>query len=279
MAKGKSQVNYLGRAGLISSVDASDTKFLYEVSAIKDAKWNIGDRVDLADGRKFRYCLSTGQCDTFVGNIFVNSIGTGAGDVGIDWSTLAESAAVGDNSVVMTAPSTRAIVEDSLRGGLIVLNISSGTNNDTIQQRFIIGNSAAAASGSCTIYLADPLVTALTAGTAYGYCMPSPYSAVQGAQIGTYNGVVSFVGYAAAPVASSGLYHWEQTAGQISASLYGSAVGKTQYMREVVFRFDGNLIHRGATGVTGLEAQTAGYIMDNNNAANGATVIMLKLEP
>jgi hypothetical protein len=106
--------------------------------------------------------------------------------------------------------------------------------------------------------------------------MPSPYSGVQGAQIGTYNGVVGFVGYAAAPVSTSGLYHWEQTAGQISASLYGSEVGKTQYHRDVVFRYDGNLMHR--TAGAGDLYQRAGYIMDNNNAANGATVIMLQNE-
>jgi hypothetical protein len=279
MARGKSRTEFFGGIGLVTSQTAVSWEDVYRVSTVKDPKWNIGDLGVMPDGRKFRYCLSTGQCDTFIGNIFVNSIGTGAGDVGIDWSTLAASSAVGDMSVSMTAPSTRAIAEDALRGGLISLNIGSGTNNDTQQMRLITGNSAAAASGTCVIYLDAPLVTALTAGTAYGYCMPSPYSAVQGAQIGTYNGWVSFVGYAAAPVSTSGLYHWEQTAGQISASLYGSAVGKTQYMRDVVFRYDGNLIHRGATGATGLEAQRAGYIMDNNNAANGATVIMLQLEP
>ena len=276
MARGKSRTEYLGGIGLVNSTTAPGWEHIYRVNSVIDPKWNVGDKCVTPDGRAFRYCLSTGQCDTFIGNIFVNSIGTGAGDVGIDWSALAATQVVGDMSVTMTMPSTRAVIKDALRGGLISLNISSGTNNDTIQERIITGNSAAAASATCVIYLDSPLVTALASGTAYGWCMPSPYSGVQGAQIGAYNGVVSFVGYAAAPVSTSGLYHWEQTAGQISVSKYGSEVGETQYHRDVVFRYDGNIEHR--TAGAGDIGQRAGYIMDNNNASNGATVIMLQLE-
>lgn len=278
MARGKSRTEFLGGIGLANSINAPSWETIYRVSSVIDPKWTVGDLGVAPDGRKFRHCLSTGQCDTYVANIFVNQIGTGASHTGIDWSALAATQVVGDLSVTMTLPSTRGIAKDALRGGLIVLNPSSGTNNDVIQQRLITGNTAGVASGTCVIYLDSPLVTALASGTAYGYCMPSPYSAVQGAQVGEFPGKVGFVGYAAAPVSTSGLYHWEQTAGQISASLYGSAVGKTQYMRDVVFRYDGNLIHRGATGATGLEAQRAGYILDNNQADNGATVVMLQLD-
>jgi len=275
MAKGKAKRVLLGIQGLIGHRKAPDWDFIYRVSSVRDPKWNIGDPVELPDGRKFRYCLSAGVCNTYQGNIFCNSIGTGASDEGVDWSAVASTVAVGDKSILVTLPSTRNIAEDSLRGGLAVFNISSGTNNDTIQQRLIVGNTAGVASGTMTVYLDAAFVTILTSGTAYVYLMPSPYSAIQGAHLASYPGKASFVGYAAAPVNAASLYHWEQTAGQISASVYGAAVGKTQYMREVVFRHDGNLIHRGASGVTGLEAQTAGYIMDNNYTDNGATVINL----
>lgn len=274
--RGKSRTEFLGGIGLANSISAPSWETIYRVSSVIDPKWNVGDLGVTPDGRKFRYCLSTGQCDTFIGNIFVNQIGTGASHVGIDWSALAATQVVGDLSVTMTLPSTRAIAKDALRGGLISLNIGSGTNNDTQQMRLITGNTAGVASGTCVIYLDSPLVTALASGTAYGYCMPSPYSAVEGAQLNNYQGRVGFVGYAAAPVSASGLYHWEQTAGQISASLYGSEVGKTQYHRDVVFRYDGNLQHR--TAGAGDIGQRAGYIMDNNQANNGATVIMLQLD-
>lgn len=277
MARGKSSTEFLGGIGLVNSTTAPGWEHIYRVSSVIDPHWNVGDLNVTPDGRKFRYCLSMGQCDTFIGNIFVNQIGTGASHSGIDWSALAATSAVGADSVTMTLPSTRALTKDQLRGGLISLNIGSGTNNDTQQQRLITGNTAAVASGTSVIYLDSPLVTELVNGTAYGYCMPSPYSAVEGAQLNNYQGKVGFVGYAAAPVSTSGLYHWEQTAGQISCSLYGSEVGKTQYHRDVVFRYDGNLQHR--TAGAGDIGQRAGYIMDNNNADNGATVIMLQLEP
>jgi hypothetical protein len=192
--QGKSRTEFLGGIGLANSINAPSWESIYRVSSVIDPKWNVGDLGITPDGRKFRYCLSTGQCDPYVGNIFVNSIGTGAGDVGIDWSALAATQIVGDLSVSMTVPSTRAIAKDALRGGLIVLNPTVGENNDVIQQRLITGNSQADASGTCIIYLDSPLVTALAGGTAYGYCMPSPYSGVQGAQIGAYNGVVSCLG-------------------------------------------------------------------------------------
>lgn len=276
MAKGKAQANYLHREGLVGHSNAPDWNFIYDTSTIKDSKWNIGDRVVLPDGRVFRYCKSAGQCNTYIANVFYNAIPA----TGIDYSLLAAAAAVGDTKVVLTNQGTVAQTEDGLRGG----NINFGVDNNLVQQRGIIGNTAGGVSDEITVYLDGPLVTALTTSD-YAYCMPSPFSSVVGAATaygldsGT-QGKVSFVGYAAVGITAAGVYHWEQTWGLMpGASLYGSAVGKTKYMREVVFRFDGNLIHRGATGVTGLEAQTAGFIVDNNALDNGATMIMLQISP
>lgn len=275
MAKGKASALYLHREGLVGHQNAPDYNFIYESSTVKDARWNIGDRVILPDGKVFRYCKSAGQCDTFIANTFYNAIPA----TGIDYSLLAASAAIGATEVVMTNQGTVAQTEDGLRGG----HINFGVDNNLVQQRGIIGNSAGGVSDEITIQLDAPLILALTTAD-YGYCMPSPYSSVVGAATaygldGGTQGKISFCGYSAVSVTAADVYHWEQTWGQISASLYGSAVGKTQYMREVVFRYDGNLIHRGATGVTGLEAQTAGFILDNNSADNGATVVMLQIAP
>lgn len=270
MAKGKSKRTLLGIQGVVGHKEAPDWSFIYDVSLIKDPKWDIGDLVETPDGRKFRYCKSYDACDTFKANAFFNAIPA----TGIDYAVLAEGAAIGDKSVLLTS-SAIAQTLDGLRGG----HINFGTDNALVQQRGIVGNTVCAIGGTCRIYLDAPLILALTTSD-YAFCMPSPYSAVTKTNInaiegGAGKGRVSFVGYAAAAVSAANMYHWEQTAGQICASLYGSAVGKTQYMREVVFRYDGNLIHRGASGITGLEAQLAGYIMDNNTLDNGATVIML----
>ena len=270
MSKGKASALYLHREGLVGHNTAPDYNFIYDSSTVRDPRFYVGDRVILPDGKVFRYCKSAGQCDTFITNVFMNAIPA----TGIDYSVLAASAAIGATEITMTNQGTVAQTLDGLRGG----HINMGTNNNTVQQRGIIGNSAGGVSDEITIQLDAPLIKALTTSD-YAYCMPSPFSAVQGAQVGTAPGRVGFVGYSAVSVTAANVYHWEQTWGQISASLYGSAVGKTQYMREVVFRYDGNLIHRGSTGATGLEAQQAGFILDNNAADNGATVIMLTVSP
>lgn len=230
------------------------------------------------DGRVFRYSGAGARCDTYIANIFYNSIGTGAGDVGIDWSALAADSAIEATSIVMTEQSgVRAVAENALFGGNLVLNPTSGTNNAIIQQRRVTGNTAAVAGGECIISFAEPLVRALTAAVSYGYVMPSPYSDIRANQL-YQTGKVSVAGYAAGECDVAGKFHWEQTWGAIACSLYGSEVGETQYYREVVFRYDGNLIPRGGSGAGGLQAQRAGFIMDNNGADNGATMIMLTLD-
>lgn len=273
MAKGKAKATLLGIQGVVGHREAPDWSFLYETSLIKSPHWNVGDKVVLPGGRTFYYCKSGDVCDTYKANIFYNAIPA----TGIDYSLLAADAAVGAKSIVMTNQGTVAQTEDGLRGGMI--NITEG-DDGTNQQRGIIGNSAGGVSDEITIYL-DAALTAAVTTSWYAYCMPSPFSDVRYADAvggGAY-GYQGFVGYAAVAVTAADTYHWEQTWGQLSCSLYGSALGVTRYFREVVFRRDGNLQPRGASGATGLEAQTAGFILDNNAAANGATVIMLQIIP
>jgi len=276
MAKGKASSLYLHREGLVGHANAPDWNFIYEVSAVRNPRWNIGDRVVLPDGRVFRYCLSHDACDTYKANAFFNAIPA----TGIDYAVLAAPAAKGDSSVILDNQGTVAQTLDGLRGGNISI---TEDDNATVQQRGIIGNTAGGVSDEITIYLDAPLTEAVTVSWK-GYCMPSPYSAVTKTFIGAIEGGagkgrVGFCGYAAAPVSAADLYHWEQTWGLIMASTYGNVVGKQQYKREVVFRYDGNLISRGTAGILGLEAQTAGFIMDNNTADNGATQIMLQISP
>ena len=239
----------------------------------------IATRRVTPDGRVFRYSLPTAGCDTFQANCFHGAIGTGASNVGIDWSALAATSAIGATSVTMTnGASNSTIAANALVGGLISLNISDGTNNATMQLRRITANTAAVAGAACVISFAEPLVRALTVSVAYGYCMPSPYADVQRIRATNETGKVSVCGYAGGEVDVAGKYHWEQTWGMISCALYGAEVGKTQYYREVVFRYDGLLIPRGGSGAGGLQAQRAGFIMDNNGGDNGATLIMLTLD-
>jgi hypothetical protein len=249
-------------------------QFLYRVDAVKDSEFNVGDRVVTPDGRKFRYCLSSGRCDTFIGNQF----GVEIPATGIDYSSPAEDAPVGQDWVKMTNQGVVAQTLDGLRGGRCILSpIPGASGNHVVQQRNIVGNTAGDVSDVITVYFDAPLVTLVTAATGKAWATKSMYSAIASAQlVGTgVSGKRSFIGYAAAPVSASGLYHWEQTWGEIAASLYGAEVGKTQYHRDVVFRYDGNLEHR--TAGAGDIGQRAGFIMDSNVQDNGATVIYLQI--
>lgn len=251
----------------------------YGVYAVETTQRHaFGRRTLTWDGRVFKYSKSHDACDTYKANAFFNAIPA----TGIDYAqyNIAQDADAKATSVVVDNGATVAQTLNGLAGGTIVI---TEDDNATVQIRGIIGNSVAALSAECTIYLDAPLIADITDAAWSAYCMPSPYSAVTKTNItaiegGAGKGRVGFCGYAAAAVNAASLFHWEQTWGPISASCYGAEVGKTQYYREVVFRYDGNLIPRTGAGIEGNEAQPAGFIMDNNTADNGATIIMLQID-
>lgn len=246
----------------------------YGVYAVETTQRHaFGRRTLTWDGRVFKYSKSHDACDTYKANVFFNAWPA----TGITFAAIAQDADAGAISVVLDNGATVAQTLNGLAGGTIYFH---GGDNATVQIRTIIGNSVAAKSAECTIYLDAPLTADITAAVWYARCMPSPYSAITKTDIAaiegsTGKGRVSFCGYAAAAVNAANLCHWEQTYGPIAASVYGSEVGKTQYHRDVVFRYDGNLMHR--TAGAGDEHQRAGFIMDNNAADNGGKFFMLQI--
>lgn len=256
----------------LSSGGAYD--FIYNVSKTKDPRWNIGDNIDLPDGRGFVYCKSGAACWTGRGNIIYNAIPA----TGIDYAkNVAEAAAVGDMSVLITNGNVIVQTEDGLAGGFILLKTATGSDDSALQQRKIIGNSACNTQANTRIYLDAPLTGALTTDS-FSFCMPSPFSDVR------YSDSVgvqcSHIGPAATYVPGSGYYFWCQYKGRCWLAPQ-SDVGATAHGREVVWRYDGSIgthmITTESGGVTYIEYQQhAGYIVDNNNASNGATEICLK---
>lgn len=243
--------------------------YIYKISTVKDPSWNVGDSVPLPNGKEFVYCLSSGACYTGQGNSLYNAIPA----TGIDYSVLPTSAAKGDTSIVMTNQGVVVQTLNGLAGGTIILNPTGTSDNSALQMRGITGNTAATISGTCTIYLDAALTAALAAGTAYAFCMPSPYSSVRAGDLPA----CSKVGIAATYVPGSGYYHWEQYAGRCWIAPH-AGTGSTAHGREIVWRSDGAIQMRGLSGaatVDGEEQQSAGYIMDNNTASNGSTEIML----
>jgi hypothetical protein len=271
MARGTAQVNYVGEGGEAyrTGLPSGSWDFIYEKSTTKDARWNIGDRVVLPDGRVFRYCKSGAACYPGQGNVFYNAIPA----TGIDYSLLYEAAALGARSIKMTNQGTVAQTLDGLRGGEIILKPASGSGNDELQMRGIIGNTAGGVSDVITIYLDAPLTEALTTAS-YAFCMPSPYSDIR--QTGGTAGCVSFAGVAAIEITASGYYFWLQTKGLCWIAPQ-SGVGATTYYRTAYWRHDGSVDIHPNIG-TNVTDQIAGVIIDNNSAANGSTLISLQCD-
>lgn len=266
MSKGKAKTDLLHTQGMVGLADAPDYGFLYQISTIKDPKWNIGDVVEPGNGKGFVYCKSGGACWTGQGNMINNAIPA----TGIDYALLAAAQAVGDKLVQMTAVLTHT--ENDLKGGTILLKTATDSTNAALQCRGIIGNTASAIAGTITIYLDAPLTGALTTAS-YGYCMPSPYSDVR---YGNTGGKASHVGVAATYVSAANVYHWEQFKGRVMGLASQADVGTQAFGRSVVWRHDGSIqLAQTTDGVNGLLEQLAGYIVDNNAALNGSTEVML----
>lgn len=226
------------------------------------------------DGAVFKYCLSGAACRTGRGAKFLNAIPA----TGIDYSALARVQAIGDTKVLMTNQGVVAQTKDCLAGGTIFI---SDEDDDTptdgkLQQRLIIGNTAATISGTCEITLDAPLNRAVLT-TTYAWCMPNPYNNVG---FGT-DPYMSCAGLPATYVSASGYHFWLQTWG-LCWIAFQTGSGNTGHARGLVFRHDGSLethMNAGATGGTGTNypQQHAGFIVDNNAAINGATVAMLQV--
>lgn len=171
MSKGKAKANYLHRAGLVGKQNGPDWSYIYETSLVKDAKWNIGDRTVLPDGREFIYSKSSGVCASGQGCDFVAASFQ-------PYTTPATSAAVGDTSIAVVGTTHDALTKDALRGGFFIS--WPGADKDTI--RGIIGNDAASANANFVVYLDGPLNQVHTAGSTGLEIFANPYgSLVEGA--------------------------------------------------------------------------------------------------
>jgi len=250
MAKGKAQVNYLHRAGLVSSIDAPDWGFIYETSLIKDSKWNIGDRVVLPDGREYIYSKSAGACISGQGAEFTYAGYTAYTAFGV-------AAAVGDKEVTVPAATHAVLTEDELRGGYIC--IFDGSTN-SVQFRGIIGNAAAAANVAFKVYLDGPLTEAVVASTSACETYQNPYAALQ---TGTMN-YNPKAGIPAVKVTAANTYFWCQRKGFAWAAPQGGKLGTTEggycggFWSDVGNISDANT-SLGVTVATGRGSQYAGY--------------------
>lgn len=240
MARGKAQVDYLQSAGMVGAVDMPDWGFIYETSLVKDARWNIGDRVVLPDGREFRYAKSAGACISGQGCEFT-------ADGYSSYAAITVAQIVGDKQVTIAAAVHAVLAKDELRGGYVIIWDGS-TNN--VQFRGIIGNDAAAADAAFVVYLDGPLTEAVVASTSCSEVFQNPYAALQ---TGTMN-YNPKAGVPAVKVTAANTYFWVQIKGLCFAAPQGGKLGTTE------------------GGYCGGMWSDYGNISDVSTSLNGATV-------
>ncbi|MBE3139511.1 MAG: hypothetical protein IMZ53_02905 [Thermoplasmata archaeon] len=257
MSRGKNIRELMGIQGLVSSVDMPDWGFIYDVSTVKHPNYNVGDSIDLPDGRGYRYGLSTSALATNLGCQFESS-----GLIAI--TTASTAAAIGDKKVVVPAATHAALAKDELRGGYIIIYL-----NGPAQFRGIIGNDASVSAAAVTIYLDGPLTIAVTTSSKFEvFGNPWRYL-VQTAGNPNGNG---FAGPPAATVSAAAMYFWCQTKGPTNLAVQSTLTG-TNEATAGMWRGDGSIeaiaTALGATIPTDDTSQYAGYRMGGNYTDNG----------
>ncbi|KKM16192.1 hypothetical protein LCGC14_1688350, partial [marine sediment metagenome] len=199
MPRGNAKVVNINRTGLIGHDNVPNWEFIYKTSLVKDAGWDVGDVVNLPDGRSFTYAKSSGVCASGFGCDFT---ATGFQS----YSTPAAAAAVGDIKVVVTGGTHDAIAKDELKGAYFVSWPAALKD----QFRGIIGNDASDANADFTIYLDGPLTYALVSGSTGLEVFENPYAALSSASA---NASLGKAGIAATYVGATATYFWVQTRG------------------------------------------------------------------
>jgi hypothetical protein len=283
---GKNRVNLMGREGFVSMSEAPSYDFLYEVSTVKPAKWNLGDRVVLPDGRVFRLAKAgalgvvseLGAVQTRISN--TNAVAP-AQATAASLGTVLAAGVVDSHYVSLTIASTfghlatGVLTKDELRGGYIV--IGNGTSQHP-QTRQIIGHPVLAAAGILTVEIDAALVTAVTVGTTNIEAMMNPYSDLNNTGLG--DGVTTFASVMGVPAVSAtvGQYVWVQTWGACWVTSAGNTCNDSND-RTLWFEKSG-LVVSGADVTVESGYQLAGFALDGSSSGNSnAPFVNLQINP
>ncbi len=255
MAKGKAIADFLGRQGSVNYQTAGQWDFIYAASTVKDPKWDIGDHVNLADGRVFVYSKSSGVCASGQAADFA---ATGA----IPYVVLDKGQAEGDMEITFAAVSHSVIAQDELRGGFIVL-WGVALKDMT---RGILGNDASADGAAIKIYLDGPLTRAVTTSTP-GEAYENPYANL--INTGSGNANLAKAGVPATYVSAADMFFWVEKRGPVFIAPQSDIINN---VTGAYFRHDGSIeadidVEDRSAGVN--TTQYAGHRIIGNYAGNG----------
>ena len=244
---------------MVRTSDRPSWEYIYKISTVRDVRWNIGDTVELADGREFTFAKSDGLCKAGQAVEFTT---TGYQAI----TALGAATAIGSNQVTVAAGPHVAVATDELAGGYMII-YPSGSTNDTVQFRGIIGNDVSAANAATTLYLDGGLILAVSsADTAEVFA--NPFAAVHLAATTT----LAKAGVPASYVPATGYYFWVQTKGFVwvapQSSLATNKIG-------ACWRHDGTVAsaEEGMDAAAGnyalVSTQYAGFTVTGNYGTNG----------
>jgi len=241
MSKGNIRINYMNREGLVGHLNVPDIEFLYVASLTKDPKWNVGDRVDLADGRGFVYCKAAAACVSGQGAEFTK--------IGLYGAVADVAGVVGDKSISIAAGTHDAVTQDELRGGYVVIHCADAKQ----QFRGIIGNDASEANAALKVYL-DASLTAVVSISILVEVFQNPYASLQ-----TGTSVASAkAGVPATYVSTAAMYFWCQYKGVCFVAPQSGITGKQV---GACWRHDGSLdtVDNGVEDSEYVSSQYAGH--------------------
>jgi len=254
----------LGGSGLVQSITRGVHDFLYRVSTVKDPQWNVGDVVELGDGRECVYALSTGANALFAAH------GCEFSETGyISFTSFVVTAAIGDTEITIPAATHAALTKDELAGGTVI--IFDGATDLYTTTRYITGNDAAVANALFKVRLDAELSYAISTSSA-AEVYKNPYASIVVAS----NAAKPKAGVPMASVSAAANYFWLQKKGVCwiapqSTVNDNGGVG-------VGWRHDGSLESMetiyGGTVPANDTSQLAGYLVAGDQANNGPLVML-----
>ena len=192
---------------------------IYEESSY--AKFDLGEKLELIDGRVFRY----GQFNAAVGAGLVVSQDVSATSV-VEIDGKATAAAIGATEVILTDSGTLgSATADQYAGGYLHITDDAGEGH-----QYRIKSNTAASSDAVTFTLYDGLVVAVTTATDVAitgglYC-----------KLVSATGATDYIASGVTPIAfTSGYYGWVQTGGIATVLADGTiTVGQTLMLSDNV---------------------------------------------
>ena len=236
---------------------------IYETGTTK--LYPIGTRLELPDGRVFRYALSSGACYAGQGAAFVY-------DEAVGYTTIGTTAAIGALEVDITAATHDALTKDELAGGYIIIY---GSSNADVQFRGILGNNTSGSGLAIAgVELDGPLVVAVTGASTGCELFYNPYSSI--ALVAAEGQALSKAGVPACEVAASGSYFWLQTWGPCWIAPQNTGFQAEANQRQAIWRHDGT-IQASEHGDAYDTTQTAGFLITEGYTAG--PLFMLQVSP